>query len=132
MFLYSKIFFTLRTKERFNKKYFILSQTLFPEFQKRFFFNHLPEDSYIVHDHIDASFLFLLQRDFYIAHEHIGDFCLFLLHKDFDIFHILLFEAFLCVFDNRYLSFLYIVKKIKNILSVFLYALKIDFTIWVM
>ena len=38
---------------------------------------------------------------------------LFLLQKDFDIFRVLLFGAFFFVFDNSYLSFLYIEKKIK-------------------
>ena len=38
------------------------------------------------------------------------------MQRDFDIFHGLLFEAFLCVFDNIYLPFLGIEKTfIKNI-----------------
>ena len=37
-------------------------------------------------------------------------FVFFLLQKDFNIFHVLLLEAFLCVFDNIYLPFLYIEK----------------------
>ena len=41
-------------------------------------------------------------------------FFLFLLQKDFDIFCMLLFRAFLCVFDNSYLSFLCIEKNIKK------------------
>ena len=51
---------------------------------------------YIIHEHIGASFLFLLQKDFYIAHKHTVAFCLFLLQKDFTTFHVLLFGAFLC------------------------------------
>ena len=44
----------------------------------------------------------------------------FLLQKDFDIFHVLLFEFFLCFFDNIQLSFLYREKKIiKAILLLF-------------
>ena len=58
------------------------------------------KDSSNIQDDIDAFFLFLLQNDLYIAHKHIGAFCVFLLQKDFDIFHVLLFEAFLSVFDN--------------------------------
>ena len=73
-----------------------------------FFYAHSLEDSYIIHDHIDAPFLFLLQKDFYIAHKHIVTFCLFLLQKDFGTFCVLLFEAFLCFSDNSYLSFLYL------------------------
>ena len=73
-------------KTRFSFKYFVNDCSL------RFL--HPLEDFYIVRDHIDASFLFLLQ-------------------KDFDIFHILLFEYFLWFFDNSYLSFLYIEKKIQ-------------------
>ena len=63
-----------------------------------FYYAHLLEDFYIVHDHIDASFLLLLQKHFYIAPEYIGAFCLFLLQKDFGTVHVLLFEAFLCFF----------------------------------
>ena len=37
---------------------------------------------------------------------------LFLLQKDFDFSHVLLFGVFLCVFDNIYLPFLYIEKKL--------------------
>ena len=51
---------------------------------------------YIIHEHIGASFLFLLQKDFYIAHKHTVAFCLFLLQKDFTTFQVLLFGAFLC------------------------------------
>ena len=48
--------------------------------RKSLFLAFLPlEDSYIVHNHIDTSFLFLLQKDFYIAHKNNDDFCLFLL-----------------------------------------------------
>ena len=57
----------------------------------------------------------------------LGFFCLlFFLQKFFDIFHIHLFGVFLCVFDNIYLLFLYIEKKIiKNVFLVFLYPLNI-------
>ena len=41
-------------------------------------------------------------------------FCPFLLYKDFHIFHISLSRAFLCGFDNSYLSFLYIEKVYKK------------------
>ena len=75
------------------------------------------EYSYINHDHIEASFIFLSQKDFYTAREHIGEFCLFLLEKDFGTFRVLLFETLL------YLSF-YIRK--KKVLSVPSYALKIS------
>ena len=74
-------------KTRFSFKYFVNDCSLH--------FLRPLEDFYIVRDHIDASFLFLLQKDSYIAHKHIGAFCLFLLQKDFNIFHILLFEYFL-------------------------------------
>ena len=65
---------------------------------EKIFHTHPLEDSYIVHDHIDHSFLFLPQKDFRIAHEHISAFCLFLFQKDFGIFQVLLFQAFLCFF----------------------------------
>ena len=61
--------------------------------RKCFFYTHPLEDSYIVHDNI-------------------GAFCLFLLQKDFGTFHKHFFKAFLCCFDNSYLSFLYIGKKL--------------------
>ena len=59
---------------------------------------HSLEDFYIVHDHIDTSFLLLFQRDFYIAHKHIGAVCLFLLQKDFGTFHEPFLKAFLYFF----------------------------------
>ena len=77
-------------------------------------------------------FLFLLQLNFDIF---LGPFFVFffLLQKNFGIFHVVLFGAFLCVFDNSYLSLLYIEKNImKNVLSFFLYALTINFIVWVM
>ena len=58
---------------------------------------------------------FLFQKDFDIC---LGNLlaCLFLLQRDFDIVHVLLFEGFLRVFNNSYLSLLYIEKYfIKNI-----------------
>ena len=48
-------------------------------------------------------------------------FRLFLLLKDFGIFRFLLFQAFLCVFGNIYLTFLYTEKTIKNIFIIFLF-----------
>ena len=45
------------------------------------------------------------------VHNDTDAFFLFLLQKDFDIFHVIFSKAFLCVFDNGYLSFLYIEKK---------------------
>ena len=71
---------------------------------------------YYVHDDTDAFFLFLLQKDFDICLGPFFAFCLFLLQKDFDIFRVPLFEAFLCFFDNSYLSFLYIEKNYKKII----------------
>ena len=49
----------------------------FLHFRKKNFYTHPPEDSYIFHDYISASFHFLLQKDFYIGHDDIGAFCLF-------------------------------------------------------
>ena len=49
---------------------------------------------YIVHDHIDAPFRFLLQKDLYIAHEHFGTFCLFLFWKDYQNLSQAFFERF--------------------------------------
>ena len=59
-------------------------------------------------------------------------FFLFLLRKDFGTFHVLLFEAFLCVFNNTFLPFLCIYKKIyKNFFisyhSIFFFFIKIFF-----
>ena len=71
-------------------------------------YTHPLEGSYIVHNHIDASFLFILQEDFYVTHKYIDAFHFIVLQEDFDTFHVLLFEAFLYFFDNSYLSFLYI------------------------
>ena len=49
----------------------------------------------------------------------------FLFQKDFDIFHMLLFEAFLCAFDNRYfVIFIYRKSFSKNIFISFSYMFK--------
>ena len=69
---------------------------------EKLFYTHPLEDSSIVHDHIDVSLIFPLQKDFYITHEHIDAFCLFLFQKDFGTFHVVLFEAFLCFLSNSY------------------------------
>ena len=58
---------------------------------------------------------FSYSERFLYTQEHIGAICLFFLQKDFDIFHALLFDAFLCVFDNIYLPFLYLEKKFYKI-----------------
>ena len=39
---------------------------------------------YVIHDHIDVSFLFLLQKDFCIIHEHIGAFIYILFSERFE------------------------------------------------
>ena len=53
-------------------------------------------------------------------------FFFFFFQKELDIFHVLLFKAFLCVFDNIYIPFLYIEEKIlKNIFISILYALEL-------
>ena len=88
--------------------------------EKKFYTHHL-EDSYIVHNHIGASFISLLQKDFHMAHKRFGAFSFFLLYKDFGTIHEPFLKAFLCFFDNSYFSLLYIEKKFKNILSIFLF-----------
>ena len=93
----------------------LYSRSLYFLFSRKNFYSHPLKDSYIVHDHIDASFIFLIQKDFHTAGEHIGASCVFLLEKGFGTFPVLLFDALL------YLSF-YIQK--KNVLSVFLHALQ--------
>ena len=88
------------------------------------FFYTLPLEGFcIVHDHIDTSFLFLLQKDFCIAHEHIVTFYLSLLQKHFGTFHVLLFETFLFFLANSYLSFLCIEKNYKKIFYQVFYML---------
>ena len=76
-----------------------------------FFLFLFHNDSYYVHDDTNASSLFLLKKDFYVTRERVDAFCLFLLQKNFATFYMLFVEAFLCVFDNLYLPFLYIEKK---------------------
>ena len=76
-------------------------------------FDYVPQkDSHYVNEDSEAYFLFLLQKDF----------------------HVLLFEAFPCVFNNSYLPFLCTEKKFiqKSFYLVFLLsflALKINFKI---
>ena len=108
----------------FRKFFFIGINFFILTFKKNFFYTHLLEDFYIVHDHIDA-FLFLLQRDFYITHKYIGAFWAFFLQKDFHTFHEPFSKAFLCFFDNILLTFLYIGKK-SIFCQFFLHALKIN------
>ena len=67
------------------------------------------EDSNIVGDHIDGCFLFLFQKYFYIAHKR---FLSFSSSERFWYLSRAFLKAFLCVFDNSYLSFLYLEKKI--------------------
>ena len=63
---------------------------------------------YIIHDHIDASFVFLLPKDFYITHKHIGPFYLFCSSKIFCYLSQAFFESFFFVFfDNILLTLLY-------------------------
>ena len=59
------------------------------------------EDSYYVHDDTDAFFLLHLLKNFHIF---LGPFFFFV------FFRMLLLGAFLCVFNNSYLPFLYIEK----------------------
>ena len=78
------------------------------------------KDSYIVHDHIEASFLFLLQKDFYIAPENIDAFCFFLLQKDFGTFYVVLFWNFFLFFFIIAICHFHIYKKnFKNIFNFF-------------
>ena len=85
---------------------------------------HPLEGFYIVYDHIDASFLFLLQKDFYIVHEHIGAFCFFLLQKYFGTFHEPFLKVFLWFFWSYAINiFIYIKKIYKRIFDQFFYIL---------
>ena len=81
------------------------------------------------HDNTGIFFVFFpLQKDFDICLGPFFGVFIFLLQKYFDIFHVFLFEAFLCFFDNIYLPFLYIQKKIiKNFLLVTLVLFSISF-----
>ena len=74
----------------------------------------LLKDSSFDHYNNDAFFLFLPQKDFYFCLETF--FTFFLLQ-----FFVLLFEDFLCFFDNIYLPFLYIYKKNikKNLIVIY-------------
>ena len=73
------------TQGRCNKSFSYLSSL--------YFYTHPLGDTYIVHNHIDASFFLL-----FVTHEHIDAFCLFFLQKDFYIFQELFLKAFLCFF----------------------------------
>ena len=55
----------------------LYSASLYFLHSRKNFYTHPLEEFYIVRDHIDVSFLFLLQKDFYIAHEYIGAFYIF-------------------------------------------------------
>ena len=70
---------------------------------------------YIVHDHIDASFVFVLAKDFYITHNHIGPFYLFRSSKKFWYLSRAFFGSFFFVFvDNILLTLLYKEKNYKK------------------
>ena len=76
-----------------------------------YFYTYPLRNSCIVHEHIDASFLFLLHKDFHIAHEHLNAFCVFLPQKYFNLLQVFL-EAFLCFFVIvTFCFYLYIEKK---------------------
>ena len=73
------------------------------------------KDFYYIHDNTDAFFFFFFFTKMLISFWSLFSPFAFLLPKNFDIFCVLLFRVFLCVFDNSYLSFLYLVKEIENI-----------------
>ena len=83
---------------------------IYCELNKNFFYTQLAfafvpqKDSYYTFSIVQLNFDIFLRLFF--------AFCLFLFQKDFDIIRQLLFRAFLCVFNNSYLSFLYIEKDI--------------------
>ena len=64
------------------------------------------------------SFLFLFQKDLYYVHDDNDVVFLFPLQTNFDIFLELLFEAFLCVFDNIFKIFIYTKKLSKKLLVI--------------
>ena len=64
---------------------------------------------------------FVLQEDFDICLRFVFTFCLFPLQRNFDIFHVLLFSAFLWIFDNIYLPMLYTQKKLSKMFYNFLH-----------
>ena len=94
--------FNFQLLYRTLKTFFYMVNSNFSYIQS--FFAFLPQkDSYFNHDDTEDFFLFLPQKDFFICLEPFFVFLLFLLQKDFGTFHVLLFEAFLCL----YLPFLY-------------------------
>ena len=60
----------------------------------------LQKHFYIVHDSIDTFFSFFFFRKILIHFTCLFSLFVFFLQKDFDNFHVPLFKAFLCFFDN--------------------------------
>ena len=88
------------TQGRYNKNVLDSDSFYFLHSREKNFYAHPLEDFYIVHDHIDASFLFLLQKDFYIGQEHLAIFVFFFSRK--------IFKSFTCFFSKLFFAFLII------------------------
>ena len=77
----------------------LYSDSIYFLHSKKNFYTYPLEDFYIVHEHIDASFLFLLLKDFYI--NHILLFVFFFFRKIFvfftSLFRKLFFDFFIIV-----------------------------------
>ena len=82
-------------------KNFLYSDSLFYWILENIFYTHSLEDSYIVHNHIDASFLYLFQKDFYIAQSTWALFVFFFFRK--------ISEPFSCFFLKLFFVFFIIV-----------------------
>ena len=101
-FLYAKTFFVPRCPPSLSLLYRALERNLK-------IISHVRNNnfSYTQLSHVFFFFFFSSSRlrPFFV-------FFLIFLQNGFDIFHMLLFEAFLCFFDNIYLPFIYIYPKI--------------------
>ena len=84
------------------------------------FFLFLQKDFYFNHNDTDAFFCCSSERFWYLSRAFFAFFNFSF--SGFDMFHLLLSEAFLCVFDNVYLPFWYIQKSFQ-----LLYIEKINF-----
>ena len=122
MFLYSKTFFTQWTKERFNKNILYSASLYFLHFRKKFSILILQKILSLLTT-ILMLLLFFFFKEIFISLTSILVFLVL-------FFSIKILISFTCFFSKLFfVIFVYSKKKIRTILSVFLYALKIDFTI---
>ena len=124
-FLFVKTFlnFVLETLKIISYMFFFifLYAKTFLNFEKLFlvlkYFLIFKISFYVLNNNLSYNYyyyIFFLQKIFYFDLNEIDPFFLFLLQKDFDTFHVLLFEAFLCIL-RTFINHFYVCLKFMHI-----------------